>query len=334
MHSFDRLFKQIAFAACVVGALIAAVACAPTGGGQISPPASVSANDTSVATQAPAPAVSSDGQTTSEATPAVSDRAAASEGTSFAETTSSQTDSAPSSDAADTSPASSQGAEQSEDPALDIRSLAAGTVVTRDQVERFGEDACFTVEQIDDALFSRMWGLSYKEYCDVPREDLRYIRVLHTDANGTIHVGEVVMNVAVADDVCRIFHELYRASYPIEKMHLVDDYGASDDASMEDDNTSAFNYRLIEGTDRISNHSDGLAIDSNPYYNPYCIPSQDYVSPASAYAYGNRDWSFPYKIEEGDLCYRLFLEAGFSWGGYWNEPKDYQHFEKAATSSY
>ena len=76
------------------------------------------------------------------------------------------------------------------------------------------------MEEIDDATFSRMYGLSYKEYCTVPREELRYIRVLHATAEGETHVGELVMNEQVAKDVCDIFHELYRAGYPIHKMRL------------------------------------------------------------------------------------------------------------------
>ena len=175
-----------------------------------------------------------------------------------------------------------------------------------------------------------MYGLSYKEDCTVPREDLRYIRVLHVTAEGETRVGELVMNKAVAQDVCGIFHQLYDAGYPIHKMHLVDDYDADDNASMEDDNTSAFNYRLVAGTSDMSRHAYGMAIDINPYYNPYCIPDEDYVSPASAYRYGDRSGTWPYKIEEGDLCHRLFLEAGFTWGGYWDYTKDYQHFEKVA----
>ena len=34
------------------------------------------------------------------------------------------------------------------------------------------------------------------------------------------------------------------------------------------------------------------------------------------------------KIDENDLCYKLFIEHGFTWGGNWNSSKDYQHFQK------
>lgn len=34
-----------------------------------------------------------------------------------------------------------------------------------------------------------------------------------------------------------------------------------------------------------------------------------------------------YKIDHDDLCFKLFTEAGFDWGGDWTTRKDYQHFE-------
>ena len=206
--------------------------------------------------------------------------------------------------------------------------MKAGSVVTLEQVSRYGEENCFTVEEIDDELFSRMWGLSFKEDCTVSRSSLRYIRVLHVDIDGVIHVGELVMNRHLAEDVCRIFHELYRSGYPIEKMHLVDDYGADDEASMADNNTSAFNYRRVPGMDVISYHSYGYAIDINPRYNPYVVPSRNYVGPANAEEFVDRSGTWDYKLEEGDLCYRLFTEAGFEWGGHVENTPDYQHFVK------
>ena len=51
------------------------------------------------------------------------------------------------------------------------------------------------------------------------------------------------------------------------------------------------------------------------------------VEPATAAPYLDRSKSFPYKIEKGDLCHKLFTENGFEWGGEWTTVKDYQHFE-------
>lgn len=221
---------------------------------------------------------------------------------------------------------------KTEAKAKKLLALPAGSALIEEDVQEVGEDAFFSIEEIDDALFDRMYGKSFKEYCTVPREDLRYIRCLHKNAEGDIMIGELVVNYRIAEDIRDIFHELYDASFPIEKMHLVDDYEASDDLSMEDDNTSCFNFRVVAGTDQLSNHAYGLAIDINPYYNVYYIPSADYVSPASAYQYKDRDADFDYKVEPGDLCYELFTEHGFDWGGWWDYAKDYQHFEKPLSS--
>lgn len=215
------------------------------------------------------------------------------------------------------------------EPSLDTASLAAGDVVTPDAIASAGGvDAFFWSEEIPDAVFARMEGKSFGPDCTMARSDLRYLRLLHVDAQGTTKVGELVVHKNVADEVVVIFRQLYDAGYPIKKMHLVDDYNADDDASCADDNTSAFNYRLIAGTNTISNHAYGLAIDINTFENPYCRPETGYVSPAEAAYYADRSLYEPYMIHTDDLCYQLFTQHGWSWGGDWSSPKDYQHFEK------
>ena len=53
------------------------------------------------------------------------------------------------------------------------------------------------------------------------------------------------------------------------------------------------------------------------------------VLPVTAEEYVNRDNNFVMKIDTEDYAYRLFTEHGFVWGGSWESPKDYQHFEKS-----
>lgn len=210
----------------------------------------------------------------------------------------------------------------------DPMDLSAETLLSSEEVNAYGEDSCFGVYEISDELFSRIYGKTYKAECSVPRDDLRYVRVLHVNARGETLTGELVVNKAIANEICEIFRELYEARYPIERMRLADDYDAEDEASMEDNNTSAFNYRPIEGTDRPSKHALGMAIDINTLYNPYHRYSDGSVLPVTGAPYLDRSQAFPYKIEVGDLCYRLFAEHGYTWGGNWSSVKDYQHFEK------
>lgn len=211
----------------------------------------------------------------------------------------------------------------------------------------------FFYQPLSDAVKARITGLSYPvsesvapalsrqavnimadfESPVVSYDDLRYMNVLHYDFNGEVQTGELICNKGIAQDLIEIFYELYQNEYQIEKIRLIDEYGGDDTASMEDNNTSCFNYRVVDGTTSLSKHALGCAIDINPFYNPYIVfdkngNGNDYISPKGSEIYADRSQNFPYKIDENDLCYKLFKEHGFVWGGNWNSCKDYQHFQK------
>lgn len=196
--------------------------------------------------------------------------------------------------------------------------------------ERVTYQPDFYHEPLSEDIKQRIYGLSYKEDCTVPYEDLRYVRVLYVNFKENVSTGELICNKAIAQDLVEIFYELYQANYQIEQIRLVDEYGADDLLSMKDNNTSCFNYRPVEGTARLSKHALGLAIDINPFFNPYVEYKNGAlrVSPEESAAYADRSQPFAYKIDENDLCYKLFKEHGFTWGGHWNSCKDYQHFQK------
>lgn len=190
-------------------------------------------------------------------------------------------------------------------------------------------DSLFTIQKIDDNLFSRIKGKSYKEGCTVPLEELRYLTILHFDNEGNIKKGEIICNKAIADDLLDIFRNLYKAGYPIERVSLIDDFDADDIKSMQANNTSCFNYRPIAGSKKLSKHALGRAIDINPLYNPYVKKGEKViVSPEEGRPYADRKGDFPFKIDKDDLCYKEFTAHGFVWGGDWKSLKDYQHFEK------
>lgn len=211
----------------------------------------------------------------------------------------------------------------------------AGTVVDEAEIELGGGlDAWFKSEEISDEVFDRMWLKSWKENCPLDRSDLRYLKVLHRNADGQPQRGEMVVNAAIADKVTGIFRQLYEANYRIERMVLIDNYGADDEASMRANNSSSFNFRFMTGsTTKISKHGLGLAIDINTLYNPYVKRQEDgtwHIEPATGepYAFDRENRTdIPYKIDHNDLAYHLFTEAGFEWGGDWTSLKDYQHFE-------
>lgn len=194
----------------------------------------------------------------------------------------------------------------------------------------------FFYEPITPEIESRIRGISYPEDDSdiaITLSDLSYVNVLYNNFDGGISTGELICNNFIAQDLVEIFEELYRSGYQFERIGLIDEYGGDDTLSMEHNNTSCFNYRIVDGTDHLSKHAYGLAIDINPFYNPYIIFNKDgsgetYISPKGSEVYADRSKDFPYKIDENDLCYKLFIEHGFTWGGNWNSSKDYQHFQK------
>ena len=209
------------------------------------------------------------------------------------------------------------------------------TVLTLPQLTGIAEatnvrsDKDFYIAKIDDALFNRMKGKSFKNDCPLPLDDLRYLHLMHKDIDGVAHEGEMICNVYIAAALMDIFQKLYEASYPIERIRLVDDYDADDEMSMRNNNSSCFNFRFISHTTKISKHGLGLAVDINTLYNPYIkyVDGKRILEPATAEEYLDRDKRFPYKIDKESLCYELFTYHGFEWGGNWQDRKDYQHFE-------
>ena len=211
----------------------------------------------------------------------------------------------------------------------------------------------FFYQPLTDAVVARITGISYpvsetiapalslqatnivsdEEEIAISYEELSYMNVLYYDFNGEVQTGELICNQKIAQDLIEIFYELYQNEYQIEKIRLIDEYGGDDTASMLDNNTSCFNYRAVDGTSSLSKHAIGCAIDINPFYNPYVVfnkngSGETYISPEGSEIYADRSQNFPYKIDENDLCYKLFKEHGFVWGGDWNSCKDYQHFQK------
>ena len=213
----------------------------------------------------------------------------------------------------------------------EVQAMAAGEIIEEELLTEELTEQLFYQTEITEAVKQRIWNISYKENAQISLDNLRYIRVLHRGFDEKTHIGEMIVNKIIAEDVLEIMRELYANDYLIEKMLLIDEYGADDEASMQDNNSSAFNYRMVANTNTLSRHGMGMAVDINPKYNPYVVKQsngQVWISPENGKEYADRTQDFVGKIAANDLCVQLFAEHGFSWGGYWGEPKDYQHFER------
>lgn len=184
----------------------------------------------------------------------------------------------------------------------------------------------FKSQPIDEKIMKRIRGVSWQEGSPVALKDLRYLTISHWSFEDQVLQGELIVHKDVAAEVLEIFKELYENKYYIEKMKLIDNYDASDDASMADNNTSSFCYRQITGGGQLSRHSYGLAIDINPLYNPYVHGNQ--ILPPQGEVYVDRSQYRKGMIMKDDACYKAFVKRGWEWGGDWATPLDYQHFEK------
>ena len=173
----------------------------------------------------------------------------------------------------------------------------------------------------------RMTGVSWRDGCPTPLESLRKLTFSRWTSEGTQDTGELIIAESAADEVLSVFKTLYEAKFPVHSAKTIDAYNGSDDASMADNNTSAFNCRKVGGTTRWSEHASGLALDLNPLQNPMVKGTRVY--PPEGKNWLDRADVRPGMITDGDVVVKAFAAIGWKWGGHWNSLKDYQHFSKS-----
>jgi len=175
---------------------------------------------------------------------------------------------------------------------------------------------------------SRDVSSTWRPGCPVAPAELRRLSVSHWGFDGTAHLGELIVHRDAAAAMVQVFHRLYDIRFPIHRMHRVDYYGGSDDRSMAADNTSGFNCRLRTGSTTVwSEHSYGKAVDVNPVENPYVNGTS--VLPPAGQPYTDRRLTVPGMVHSADSVVAAFAAVGWSWGGAWTRPIDYQHFSRS-----
>ena len=190
-----------------------------------------------------------------------------------------------------------------------------------------------TIADIPHAVRERMRGRSWRDDPRCPAWDaLAYLRVDYLDFDGAhrrgADAGELVCARAIARDAIALFARLFAIGFPLRRMQLVDDLDADDDRSMAADNTSGFNFRVVAGTDVLSQHALGLAIDLNPIENPW-VTAARFVPPAGA-AYLDRTRIRPGMIVRPGPVVAILDELGWEWGGDWRHAADYHHVVRRA----
>lgn len=183
----------------------------------------------------------------------------------------------------------------------------------------------FSARPLTAALRAQLRKTSWHPGCPVGLGGLRYMRIAYWGFDHHAHLGELVANASAAPALHRAFANLFAAKFPIRQMRLVDRYGGSDYASIQADNTSAFNCRDATGSSHWSQHAFGLAVDINPIENPY-VYANGTTTHAASRPYLDRSHARPGMAIAGGTLVHAFDAVGWGWGGRWPLPTDYQHF--------
>jgi poly-gamma-glutamate synthesis protein (capsule biosynthesis protein) len=177
---------------------------------------------------------------------------------------------------------------------------------------------------LDDDVRARITNVSWRDDPRCPRfEELAYLRLAHVMFDGGIAQGELLVAAAIAARTVELFRRLYGLGFPIRQMKLVDELGGDDERSMSADNTSAFNFRVVAGTQILSQHARGLAIDINPVENPWRKP--DRLLPPEGAAFADRTAIRPGMFVRPGPVVAAIDELGFEWGGDWIHAWDDHH---------
>ncbi|MCP3974440.1 MAG: M15 family metallopeptidase [bacterium] len=180
-----------------------------------------------------------------------------------------------------------------------------------------------TINPVPNSVIARS---TWTEECPVDRAELSYLNVAHFGFDGEFHTGELIVNAAVAEDIVGVFATLHAARFPIEQMRVTTQDDLDAPPTGDGNGSGAFGCRSAVGTGNWSQHAFGLAIDINPFHNPYI--KGELVIPELASAYLDRDRVLPGMVFAGDVVFDAFAAIGWSWGGDWNTLKDWMHFSQ------
>ena len=188
-----------------------------------------------------------------------------------------------------------------------------------------------TWSPIPDRVWQAMQGKSWHKGLGCPgRERLALLTVPYLDFGGRPQTGQMIVSRSVAGNVLSAFASIMRSGFRIRQMRLVHEFDGDDDRSMAANNTSGFNCRRVSGSNRLSDHAFGKAIDINPVQNPYVWRRG--TQPPSGAAYDEpHERQNPHigMIRKGDAVTRAFARIGWKWGGLWRNSKDFQHFSQS-----
>ncbi len=171
-----------------------------------------------------------------------------------------------------------------------------------------------------DVLARSTWS----DGCPVGPDQLSYLTLTFWGFDQMPHTGEMIVAATEAEAITQVFSRLFDAQFPMEEMRIVTPADLEALPTGDGNNTTGYVCRSVTGGSSFSEHAKGLAIDINPFHNPYL--RGDVVLPEQATAYLDRTGAQVGMVLEGGVVHQAFEEIGWQWGGAWRNLKDYQHF--------
>ena len=158
--------------------------------------------------------------------------------------------------------------------------------------------------------------------CPVGAGELAYATVTFWGFDGLPHTGELLTNGAWVEELVAILATLYEHRYPIEEMRVTTPADLDAHPTGDRNNTGSFACRPAVNSQNWSQHASGLAIDLNPFHNPYV--KGDLIIPELAESYTDRS---EFRVGMVDaVVVALFDAIGWGWGGRWSSSSDWMHF--------
>jgi hypothetical protein len=154
---------------------------------------------------------------------------------------------------------------------------------------------------------------------------LELFDVIYISTDGKLHQGQMLTNKSIAQDVREVFEFMLEQGFVIERVIPIVRYNWCDALSMAANNSSSFNYRTIAGTNQLSLHATGVAIDINPFFNPVRWKTQNRPNEPEGAVH---DPTVNGTLYPGHPVVEAFRRRGFRWGHTFTRFYDDHHFEK------
>ena len=188
-----------------------------------------------------------------------------------------------------------------------------------------GRAALAEISPLSPEQRAAMTGKAWQPGCPVGLDELSAVRIRYWAYDSAPHEGIIVIHQRFADDIEKIFRELYAIKFPIANVMPYENFEVGRSA-YSNATVGFYCRRAQDDPTEWSGHAYGAAIDLNPLENPFLDPKDGWW-PETATAMAPREPGKG-KVLAGDEVFRIFTRHGWAWGGFYRGEPDYMHFYK------